>query len=127
MAKPIKMSATLPDGEGNGLDALAPEMRRPDTAGVKYAVVAVITRQDLKISDYTGEVIPTARFLQLEVVTGEDVEHFAVLLRRAHDTRMGRDQLPLAMELDIGQIFKNFTDDRSDGDGGGDAADSPGS
>jgi hypothetical protein len=122
MAKPLKLASTMPDDEANGLIQLVPTMIQ-DTQNTLYLVIGVLACEELTTKKFSGEVTPKARWLRLEVISGdEDVENGKLLLQRSNDKRAGRTLVPIQMELDISSIFKDFADGE-DGSGQDGAAD----
>jgi hypothetical protein len=109
--KQVKLAGKLPEGDADGLTAIAGMLRRQGNGAIQYVVVGILAREDLTIKDYTGEIIPKVRFTRLEVITGEDVDGLIQLMRRANDKRVGRITLPLALEDDLAGVFKDWPDD----------------
>lgn len=109
---PLKLSSKLPDDERNGLLGIAGRMRRDGTT--QYLVIGLVTREELHHKDFTGEDIPKARFVWVEVVTGGDVEPASRLLTRARDLRQRHVTLPLALQLDLEAVFQGWPDDEDD-------------
>jgi hypothetical protein len=105
-----KLSASLPDGDRNGLDRitnqLVSEPDKPHVAIVLIDAVKLVTDVD------THSVQPTARILAVEPIpAGDDAKEMERLLRRAFETRTGKVELPLDLEREIEQALGGGMDD----------------
>jgi hypothetical protein len=123
----IKKQALMPGGDENGLLDIAPALvaeganRSPKRL---RAVLGIVDCKRVGIESDTGEEIATVRFRRVEVLLGDDLGAAEKLIRRALEARSGQTTLPLELEDDIRQAFKDMTDpaspdDPDDGDGKG--------
>jgi hypothetical protein len=110
----VKTNAILPKGEENGLAPLAGELvaegahRRPK----RYrAVLGIIDTKRVGIDSDTGDEVATVRFRRVEVVLGSDLPEAEKLIRRALEFRTGQATLPLELEDELEQAFREMTVD----------------
>lgn len=98
-----KLASSLPEGDGNGLVAIA----RPLVEQPHDIHVAVVLLDCKKISTDvdTGAVEPTARIRRVEVVLAEDHPLAQKMLRRALEKRTGKTVLPFDLEEDLRAAF----------------------
>lgn len=89
----VKLSARLPVGERNGLDALALELG--DDPSGSYIVIALVDPLQILKKVDTGETTATLRIRRIEAPTGMYSKQARELLLRAVQRRTGRDQLTL--------------------------------
>jgi hypothetical protein len=104
----------LPKGEENGLAPLAGELvaegahRRPK----RYrAVLGIIDTKRVGIDSDTGDEVATVRFRRVEVVLPSDLPEAEKLIRRALEFRTGQATLPLELEDELEQAFREMTVD----------------
>ena len=110
-----KLSASLPDGERNGLIALTGELT--DNPHKNQVVIAVINCKSISTDVDTGAVVPTARILRIDPLLAEDYKRAEQLMRRSLERRNGGETLPIDIEDDIQAIFSAITNDEaSEGD-----------
>lgn len=108
----VKLSSALPADDRNGMPAIATALiDYPDE--VHVAVLLVRTRE-IRTNARTGDVVPTAEILACEAFTGvtADAETLHRLLRRQHERRTGKTELPLELEEAIDAL--KFTEDDED-------------
>jgi len=121
----IKKQGLMPSGDENGLLDIAPLLvaegahRSPKQL---RAVLGIVDAKRVNIESDTGEEVATVRFRRIEVLLGDDLGAAEKLIRRALEARSGQTTLPLELEDDIQQAFKDMTDpgspdDPEDGDG----------
>jgi hypothetical protein len=94
----VKLSAALPADDRNGMPSIASSLiDSPD--GVHIAVLLVRTKE-IRTNARTGAVVPTAEILAVEAFTGATADAVALhrLLRRQHERRTGKVELPLELE-----------------------------
>jgi hypothetical protein len=110
----VKTNAILPKGEENGLAPLAGELvaegahRRPK----RYrAVLGIIDTKRVGIDSDTGDEVATVRFRRVEVVLPSDLPEAEKLIRRALEFRTGQATLPLELEDELEQAFREMTVD----------------
>jgi hypothetical protein len=113
----VKTNAILPKGEENGLAPLAGELvaegahRRPK----RYrAVLGIIDTKRVGIDSDTGDEVATVRFRRVEVVLGSDLAEAEKLIRRALEFRTGQATLPLELEDELEQAFREIVIDPDD-------------
>lgn len=97
----IKLSSAMPEGERNGLAAIAPALvENPKTVHVAVVLLDCVKRTE---SVDSGDVIPTVRLRAIEPIAAHetDAAELRRLLRRAHERRTGRVELPLGLEAEL--------------------------
>lgn len=100
-----KLASQLPRGDGNGLDAIARQLVEDPHA--LRAVVALIDCRKITTDNDTGEVEPTARIRRVEVIVGEDLALAEKVMRRALEKRLGETVLPIELEDEIADAFRD--------------------
>lgn len=101
-----KLSSALPQGDGNGLAAIARALI--DTPHEVHVVVALVDCKSSAIDHDSGEVVPTARVRRIEVVDDHDDKQIATqMMRRTLERRTGQVVLPLDLENDLKAAFGN--------------------
>jgi hypothetical protein len=98
-----KIASTLPQGDGNGLTALARALI--DSPHDIHVVVALVDCKKTTTDNDSGEIEPTARIRRIEAITEEDRELAAKMLRRALERRTGKTVLPFDLEEDMRAAF----------------------
>ena len=107
----VKKTALLPRGDANGLDAIADELQREPRR--LRAVIAIV---DCKrgTTDYdTLEDALTVRVRRIEVLLRTDLDEAKRLIRRSLEARSDMEVLPLDLEDEISQTFKEMRDPES--------------
>lgn len=100
-----KLTSSLPQGEGNGLVAIARSLI--DEPHQVHVVIALVDCKKTTTDCDTGAIEPTARIRRIEAVEGDDVELAAKMLRRALERRTGQAVLPFDLEEDMRSIFRD--------------------
>ncbi len=104
------IAGKLPDGDGNGLNAVAGELiENPHKVHVAIVLVdcaKITTKPD------TGEVVPTARIRRIEVI-GEAGDQYQMrrLLQREFERRTGQAVLPWELEQATRDAFDGIEGD----------------
>jgi hypothetical protein len=99
-----KLAASLPNGEGNGLAAIAGEL--VDTPEKVHVVVALVDCSKITTETDSGDIIPTARIRRIEAINDSaDGHHLRKLLRRQYERRTGKTVLPFELEEDLRAAF----------------------
>lgn len=99
-----KIGGTLPGGDGNGLEAIVADLC--ETPKKLHVAVVILDGKKVTKDADSGETIPTARIRRIEVIqTDDDRRVCEQLMRRALDTRMGRETLPYDLEQEIQGAF----------------------
>jgi hypothetical protein len=98
-----KLGASLPKGEGNGLNSIARQL--VDEPQTIHVVVALVDCKKTTVDNDTGEIVPTARIRRIEVISQGDKELAAHMLRRALEKRTGKTVLPFDLEEDVRTAF----------------------
>lgn len=107
MSDPVRLSATLPGGEGNGLSAISAHLaKQPRTLRV---VIAIVDCKEIRTNNDTGDVIPVARIRRIEALTADDLRAGRSLFRRAYERRTGREALPIDLEEEVQAAFDDIT------------------
>lgn len=94
----VNLSASLPADDRNGLPAIAASLiQNPDDV---HVAVLLIRTKEIRTNVRTGAVVPTAEILAAEAFTGAtaDAATLERLLRRQHERRTGKTELPLELE-----------------------------
>jgi hypothetical protein len=113
----VTVSGNLPAGDGNGLVAILLDLI--ENPKKLHVAICIIDAKKITTDADTGEVIPTARIRRIEVVTSdEDRTVCERLMRRALDTRTGREALPYDLETEIQAAFDNVKESDDDDDNG---------
>ncbi len=90
----IKLSSSLPEGDTNGLAAGLDGFL--DNPGRSQVAVVLLDTKTLTTDTDTGDVIPTVRVRQVEVLTdAAQIASGRALLNRAFVRRTGASALPL--------------------------------
>ena len=106
----------MPSGDENGLLDIAPQLvaegahRAPKRL---RAVLGIVDSKRIGIDSDTGEEVATVRFRRIEVLLSDDLGQAEKLIRRSLEARSGQTTLPLDLEDDIRQAFKDMTDPES--------------
>lgn len=107
----VKRNALLPKGEENGLAAIARELVNEGTgrAAKRFrAVIAIVDCKRVNVDSDTGDEVATVRVRRAEVVLGADLPEAEKLIRRALEFRTGQATLPLELEDELEQAFKEM-------------------
>jgi hypothetical protein len=99
-----KLSSSLPQGEANGLAAIAAGLvNTPETV---HVVIALVDCSKITTNVDSGDVLPTARVRRIEAITDpEDGHRLRQLLRRQYERRTGKTVLPFDLEDDLRAAF----------------------
>jgi hypothetical protein len=109
----VKKQSILPGGDENGLLDIAPQLvaEGANRAPKKLrAVIGIVDCRRVGIDSDTGEEVATVRWRRVEVLLNDDLGQAEKLVRRALEARSGQTTLPLELEDDIRQAFKDMTD-----------------
>lgn len=99
-----KLSSGLPQGEANGLAAIASEL--VDMPEKVHVIIALVDCSKITSNVDSGDVIPTARVRRVEAITDpEDGHRMRQLLRRQYERRTGKTVLPFDLEDDLRSAF----------------------
>lgn len=110
MSGPARLAARLPDGDGNGLAAIAHQL--VDEPTDIRVVIALIDTMKISANVDDGSHTATVRIRRIEVITDHtDQAQLRRLLMREFERRTGQTTLPLDLENDIHDAF-NDTDDK---------------
>ena len=112
-----KLAATLPKGDGNGLDAIARKLI--ENPREVHVVIAIVDCKKVTTDNDTGDVEATARIRRIEAIDLDDRDRAAMMLRRALERRIGMTVLPFDLEEDLRAAFPNVdpkTGEIRDGD-----------
>lgn len=107
----IKLSSAMPEGERNGLAFIAPALaENPKAVHVAVVLLDCVKRTE---SVDSGDVVPTVRLRAIEVVAEHqtDAKELRRLLRRAHERRTGRVELPLDIENELDSLGEPTVDE----------------
>lgn len=109
----IRTNALMPSGEENGLAAIASELAaegRGDRTPRLRAVIALVDCRRVTTDADTHESIATVRFRRVEVLLPADLPAAEKLIRRALEYRSGQATLPLELEDDLEQAFRDMAE-----------------
>lgn len=110
MSGPARLAARLPDGDGNGLAAIAHQL--VDEPTDIRVVIALIDTMKITANVDDGSHTATVRIRRIEVITDRtDQAHLRRLLMREFERRTGKTTLPLDLENAIHVAFTD-TDDK---------------
>lgn len=98
-----KLASALPKGDGNGLDALARDLI--DAPHDVHVIVALVDCKKITTDNDDGTIEPTARIRRIEVISDDDKDLAAKMLRRALEKRTGKTVLPFDLEEDLRAAF----------------------
>jgi hypothetical protein len=101
----VSLSGSLPTDDRNGLPAIAASLL--DNPKSVHVVVALVSCSKITTKPRTGDVVPTIEILACEAFTGAttDAGELHRLLRRQHERRTGKLELPLELEQAIDEIM----------------------
>lgn len=100
-----KLSSALPQGDSNGLGAIARALI--DDPATAHVAIVFIDSSKLTTNIDTGDVVPTVRIRRIEpILHEEDREMTADILRRAFERRTGKAVLPFELEKDLQDLFE---------------------
>lgn len=89
----VKMWPVLPkDVPANGLGVI--EHALNDSPDTEHVIVAILNRRRATIDDDENTLIPTARIVSIEVLTGTDAKDAREMLAEARKARTGSAELP---------------------------------
>jgi len=100
----VKLKATLPPNDRNGLVSVAPELTRHPHELIP--VIAYVDCETTTIHEDTGERVPTARIRRIEPIPAKDRAAARRLLTRAIQQRTGRAELPADVQQEIDLAFE---------------------
>lgn len=111
MSGPALLSGRLPDGDANGLVAIAHQLvQAPTDIRVVVALIDTVKITE-KIDD--GSHTATVRVRRIEVISdAEDRQQMRRLLMREFERRTGQPGLPLQLENDIREAFGHTPDEQ---------------
>jgi|SRR5262245_45918952 len=102
----LKPNALMPKGEANGLTPITPDLIK-DPKRFR-AIIAVVDCKRVTHDQDTGDDLATVRLRRCEVVLTEDLGTAEQLMRRALEFRTGLTQLPLELEDEMREIFREM-------------------
>lgn len=102
----VNRNALLPKGEENGLAQIARELI--DDPKRYRAIVAIVDCKRVAFDNDTGAEVATIRVRRAEVVLRADLPAAEQLIRRALEFRTGQATLPLELEDEIEQAFRDM-------------------
>jgi hypothetical protein len=102
-----RIVGTLPSGDTNGLPVISHALlHRPKET---HVVVAVLSTKRITEDVETGDRVPTAQILAIEVIDPDphvdDLEVAQRLMRRAGERRHGGEMLPIDVEDQFTELF----------------------
>lgn len=99
----MKLNGRLPDGDANGLTAIARDLvEHPDE---KHVALVILDTKSITTDTDTGDVVATGRIRRIEPLLPDDLATARRLLERAFEKRTGKATLPFELEEDLEQAF----------------------
>lgn len=101
----IKLTSALPKGDANGLGPIVGDL----CADPKrfHVLIAIVDCKKTTLDADTGEVVPTVRIRRVEAIAPGDKQAAARLMERALEKRTGKTVLPLGLEEEMREAFKD--------------------
>ena len=112
----MKRNALLPTGDANGLSAIAADLADQGTSRKPhrlFAVLGVVDCRRVATDADTGLESATVRFRRVEVLLADDLPTAEKLIRRALENRSGETTLPLDLEDEINELFRDMASPQS--------------
>jgi hypothetical protein len=104
----VRGTALMPKGEANGFAAIAADLLR-EPRRLRAALVIFDCRRGTEDYDLADTVV-TLRIRRAEVLLPDDLGEVEKLVRRALEARTGQQVLPLDLEDEITELFRQMTD-----------------
>lgn len=99
-----KLAGRLPEGDRNGLAAIAAEL--VDNPEKVHVAIVLLDTKSVTTDVDSGDVIPTARLRRIEVIKDpQDGMHMRRLLQREWERRTGKTVLPFELEEEMRNAF----------------------
>lgn len=107
----VILSAALPADDRNGIPAIATALI--DDPESVHVVVALVRCSKITTKPRTGDVVPTAEILAVEAFTAltDDAVELHRLVRRQHERRTGKTELPLELEKALDALIPSPEDE----------------
>lgn len=110
MPDPIKLIAKLPAGDGNGLVAILPELLTDEPQ--HFVAIVVVDAREVLLDKVERTRTARVRIRRIEVVLrADDQKVVRRCMERALGERMGTEQLPYDMEVEISDAFVSDDED----------------
>lgn len=103
------LSGKLPKGDRNGIADLEAQFVQDPTR--PHVLLVVVDTQKVVRNVDTGDTEPSLRILRIEQVLPHDASTAERLVRRALEHRNGADALPIELDDEITQIFREASID----------------
>ncbi|WP_370944049.1 hypothetical protein AB5J62_33750 [Amycolatopsis sp. cg5] len=112
----VKLSPALPADDRNGMPAIASSL--VDCPDDVHVAVLLVRTKEIRTNARTGDVVPTAEILACEAFTGATADAATLhrLLRRQHERRTGKVELPLELEEAIDALHPGDDQDADEDD-----------
>lgn len=122
----VKLMGALPGGDNNGASAIGGDLVKDPRR--LHPMIAIVDGKRTTIDSDTGEQTVTVRVRRIEALLPDDMPAAEKLLRRALEKRTGQTVIPLDLEDEIAEAFKQLTLDElaDEVDPAGGGADEPG-
>jgi hypothetical protein len=104
----VKGTALLPKGEANGLSAIADHLLR-DPRKMRAALIMFDCRRGTEDYDADDTVL-TVRVRRVEPLLSADLGEVEKLVRRALEARTGLTTLPMELEDEISELFRDMAE-----------------
>lgn len=104
MPDPIKLIAKLPAGDGNGLVAILPELITDEPQ--HFVAIVVLDAKEVLLDKEARTRTARVRIRRIEVVLRTDDQKVVRrVMERSLNQRMGTEQLPYDLEMEISDAF----------------------
>lgn len=123
MPDPIKLIAKLPAGDGNGLVAILPELITDEPQ--HFVSIVLLDAKEVLLDKESRTRTARVRIRRIEVVLRPDDQKVVRrIMERSLNQRMGTEQLPYDLEVEITDAFtsEDESDYREEPGTSGDAA-----
>jgi hypothetical protein len=111
MPDPIKLIAKLPPGDGNGLVAILPELLTDDLQ--HFVGIVLVDAKEVLLDKEARTRTARVRIRRIEMVLRPDDQKVVRrIMERSLNQRMGTEQLPYDLEVEITDAFTS--DDEAD-------------
>ncbi|WP_158884084.1 hypothetical protein [Amycolatopsis anabasis] len=110
----VKLAPALPADDRNGMPSIAASLiDHPDDV---HVAVLLVRTKEIRTNVRTGDVVPTAEILAAEAFTGATADAATLhrLLRRQHERRTGKVELPLELEEAIDALRPTTSDEQAE-------------
>lgn len=122
MSDPIKLLAKLPNGDGNGLVAILPELITDEPQ--HFVAIVLLDAKEVLLDKEARTRTARVRLRRIEVVLRPDDQKIVRrIMERSLGERMGTEQLPYELQAEMEDVFMSDNEDdyKEEPGAGGDA------